>query len=118
MYRSSSGSLVFGAGTVQWSWGLDPYRDTETGVPPERANPTNIRVGRDQMGVERDIQQATLNLFMDMEVEVIQRDIPPGMRTRHGPRFGDEVCALCSQKDGAGMESQKIPQYFSDTLMQ
>jgi len=43
MYRARSGSLVFGAGTVQWSWGLDPHRDTETGIPPERANPTNIR---------------------------------------------------------------------------
>jgi hypothetical protein len=68
LYRSTSGSLVFGAGTVQWSWGLDPHRDTETGVPPERANPTNIRVGRDQMGAEPDIQQATLNLFTDMGV--------------------------------------------------
>merc|ERR1719320_1060755 len=75
MYRSSSGSLVFGAGTVQWSWGLDPYRDTETGVPPERANPTNIRVGRDQMGAERDIQQATLNLFMDMGVAANVEDL-------------------------------------------
>ena len=32
-------------------------RDTETGIPPERANPTNIRVGVDQMGTEPDIIQ-------------------------------------------------------------
>jgi len=79
MYRSKSGSLVFGAGTVQWSWGLDPYRDTETGVPPERANPTNIRVGRDQMGAEKDIQQATLNLFTDMGVEANVEDLGGGL---------------------------------------
>ena len=79
MYRSKSGSLVFGAGTVQWSWGLDPYRDTETGVPPERANPTNIRVGRDQMGAEKDIQQATLNLFTDMGVEANVEDLGHGL---------------------------------------
>ena len=91
MYRSSSGSLVFGAGTVQWSWGLDPYRDTETGVPPERANPTNIRVGRDQMGAERDIQQATLNLFMDMGVEANVEELgdqlvkPSGMDMTSSP---------------------------------
>ena len=85
MYRSTSGSLVFGAGTVQWSWGLDPYRDTETGVPPERANPTNIRVGRDQMGAERDIQQATLNLFMDMGVEAGVEDLGGGLIRPSGP---------------------------------
>ena len=50
--------------TTQWSWGLDPHHDTETGVPPERANPTNIRVGRDQMGAERDIQQVRVVMVM------------------------------------------------------
>jgi len=85
IYRSSSGSLVFGAGTVQWSWGLDPYRDTETGVPPERANPTNIRVGKDQMGAERDIQQATLNLFMDMGVAANVEDLDEGLTRPSGP---------------------------------
>ena len=27
LYRASSGALVFGAGTVQWSWGLDSNHD-------------------------------------------------------------------------------------------
>ena len=27
LYRHSSGALVFGAGTVQWSWGLDGNHD-------------------------------------------------------------------------------------------
>jgi hypothetical protein len=27
LYRHSSGALVFGAGTTQWSWGLDPVHD-------------------------------------------------------------------------------------------
>jgi len=79
LHRSSSGSLVFGAGTVQWSWGLDPHRDTETGVPPERANPTNIRVGRDQMGAEPDIQQATLNLLADMGVQAGVAEVGEGL---------------------------------------
>jgi len=79
IYRSSSGSLVFGAGTVQWSWGLDPHHDTETGVPPERANPTNIRVGKDQMGAERDIQQCTINLFTDMGVRPGVAHLSPGL---------------------------------------
>ncbi|MPZ20455.1 MAG: DUF4082 domain-containing protein [Luteitalea sp.] len=48
LYKHPSGALVFGAGTVQWSWGLD---DTHYGgnAPPSLA-----------------MQQATLNLFADM----------------------------------------------------
>ena len=79
IYRSVSGSLVFGAGTVQWSWGLDPVHDTETGIPPDKASPTNIRVGVDQMGAEPDIQQATLNLFCDMGVMPGVETLGPGL---------------------------------------
>ena len=28
MYRAASGALVWGAGTIQWAWGLDEYHDT------------------------------------------------------------------------------------------
>jgi len=79
VYRAKSGALVFGAGTVQWTWGLDDHRDTETGVPPERANPTNIRVGVDQMGPEPTIQQATLNMFVDMGVDPKVRKLARGL---------------------------------------
>jgi hypothetical protein len=46
LYRAPSGALVFGAGTVQWTWGLDsasPAGQTDTAM-----------------------QQATVNLFADM----------------------------------------------------
>ena len=81
MYRSVSGSLVFGAGTVQWSWGLDPHHDTVTGIPPDKASPTNIRLGVDQMGPETDIQQATLNMFCDMGVMPAVATLSPGLVT-------------------------------------
>ena len=51
LYRHSSGALVFGAGTVQWSWGLD----TE-------------HWGSSQV-ISPDMQQATVNLFADMDVQ-------------------------------------------------
>jgi hypothetical protein len=37
LYQASSGAWVFGAGTVQWSWGLDDYHDTDDGnvTPPD-----------------------------------------------------------------------------------
>ena len=50
LYRAPSGALVFGAGTVQWSWGLDADHDFEGG--PETGD---VRM-----------QQATENLFADM----------------------------------------------------
>jgi N,N-dimethylformamidase beta subunit-like protein len=51
LYRASSGALVFGAGTVQWAWGLDAEHD------------------RDAALVSRPMQQATLNLLADMHVQ-------------------------------------------------
>jgi hypothetical protein len=50
LYRAPSGALVFGAGTVQWSWGLDAD------------NPNN-------QAADKNIQQATVNLFADMGVQ-------------------------------------------------
>src|SRR6185312_2995364 len=48
MYRASSGALVFSAGSIQWTWGLDATHDGD-GAP---ADPR--------------MQQAQLNLFADM----------------------------------------------------
>jgi len=77
MYRAPSGALVFGSGTLQWSWGLDENHDTATGVPPERENGATTRVGVDPNGPDRNIQQATLNLFADMGVQptTMQHDL-------------------------------------------
>ena len=51
MYRAESGALVFGAGTVFWSWGLDSNH--------EGANtPT-----------DPNVQQAMVNMFADMGIQ-------------------------------------------------
>ncbi len=55
LYRASSGALVFGAGTVQWAWGLDNVHDVFTATPPRAPD---VRM-----------QQATVNLFADMGVQ-------------------------------------------------
>ncbi|KAJ9471202.1 hypothetical protein DIPPA_23522 [Diplonema papillatum] len=68
LYRSKAGSLVFGAGTVQWSWGLDEIHDAPAGLPAHIENEYDTRIGVDQMGPELAIQQATVNLFKDMGV--------------------------------------------------
>jgi len=52
MYRAASHALVFGAGTVQWSWGLDDQHDNLYSF----ANPAP----------DPNMQQATVNLLADM----------------------------------------------------
>jgi hypothetical protein len=51
LYRHSSGALVFGAGTVQWSWGLDANHD------------------RGNLAADARMKQATANLLADMNVQ-------------------------------------------------
>src|SRR5664280_10618 len=48
LYRAQSGALVFGAGTTQWSWGLDSNHDRGSGA------------------ASVPMKQATVNLFADM----------------------------------------------------
>ena len=48
MYRAASGALVFGAGTVQWSWGLDATHDGSGSA------------------ADVNMQQATVNVLADM----------------------------------------------------
>jgi Domain of unknown function (DUF4082)/Bacterial Ig-like domain/Bacterial Ig domain len=51
LYKHSSGARVFGAGTIQWSWGLDATHD-RAGTP-----------------VDARMQQATVNLLADMNTQ-------------------------------------------------
>ncbi|MBK9484564.1 MAG: DUF4082 domain-containing protein [Chitinophagaceae bacterium] len=59
LYRHASGAWVFGAGTVQWSWGLDENHDRGNEAPSVA------------------MQQATVNLFADMGVQPVT--IQPGL---------------------------------------
>ncbi|MSO56132.1 MAG: hypothetical protein EXQ55_04320 [Acidobacteria bacterium] len=69
LYRAKSGALVFGAGTVQWAWGLDGHHDRKFGIPPERENHFDMRIGIDPRAPDPRVQQATVNLFADMGVQ-------------------------------------------------
>ena len=63
LYRHASGALVFASGSYQWSWGLDASHDRIS-----YGSTTDIRM-----------QQATVNLFADMEVqpETLQTGLVP-----------------------------------------
>ena len=68
LYRVKSGALVFGAGTVQYTWGLDNFHSNPTSRGPTQ-NPYSNRVEYDQYGPSKVVQQATLNLFADMGIQ-------------------------------------------------
>jgi hypothetical protein len=64
MYRAPSGALVFGSGTIQWSWGLNSQHD----------NP----FGFNNTDPDTNMQQATINLFADMGAQ--PATLQPGMQ--------------------------------------
>jgi hypothetical protein len=68
LYRVKSGALVFGAGTVQYTWGLDNFHSNPTSRGATQ-NPYSNRVEYDQYGPSKVVQQATLNLFADMGIQ-------------------------------------------------
>jgi hypothetical protein len=58
LYRAPSGALVFGAGTVQWAWGLDDTNGWAVSNTNPSGNPP-----------DKNMMQATVNLFADMGVQ-------------------------------------------------
>jgi hypothetical protein len=55
LYRAPSGALVFGAGTVQWSWGLDDTNAWSNYLTHPSSNPP-----------DPTMEQATVNLLAEM----------------------------------------------------
>ena len=58
LYRAPSGALVFGAGTVQWSWGLDNTNAWGNSITDPSRHPP-----------DPNMEQATVNLLADMAVQ-------------------------------------------------
>jgi hypothetical protein len=82
LYRAPSGALVFGSGTVQWSWGLDDQHD-------RAGTPTDSRM-----------QQATINLLADMNAQ--PATLQPGLVTASPSADSSPPNALISAPaDGA-----------------
>jgi len=85
LYRAPSGALVFGAGTVQWSWGLDNTHSIDNVTP-----------------IDPNMRQATVNLLADMGVQpatlqaglvpaTSSTDITPPISTIISPASGSTV---------------------------
>jgi hypothetical protein len=107
LYRAKSGALVFGAGTVQWSWGLDAHHDSVNGMLGNYANRYDIRVGEDPRAPDVRVQQATVNLFADMGVQ--PGTLIPGLvpatasQDKSGP-----LSKIVSPRDGSNVATEAI----------
>ena len=62
LYRADSGALVFSAGSVYWTWGLDSNHDYRT---LNANNPDPVTY----IPADPNVQQAMVNLFADMGVQ-------------------------------------------------
>jgi N,N-dimethylformamidase beta subunit-like protein/uncharacterized protein DUF4082/Big-like domain-containing protein len=90
IYRHASGALVFGAGTIQWSWGLDNNHDRQ---PDGVTDYTN-----------QSVQQSMVNLFGDMGAQPVtlqagltpatpSADVVPPSSTITSPAAGSSVAS-------------------------
>ncbi len=91
LYRAPSGALVFSAGTIQWSWGLDDEHDT-----PYAYEPADPRM-----------QQAQVNLFADMGVQPTTLDSALTTATASTDTAGPTV-AISSPANGAKV-AERLP---------
>ncbi|MDP9982906.1 hypothetical protein J2W14_002308 [Pseudarthrobacter oxydans] len=82
MYRAASGALVFSAGTVQWTWGLDEEHDGDGGAADPR------------------MQQAQINLLADMGAQPATRDTALSAASASSDTAGPTV-AVSSPAEGA-----------------
>nr|WP_308258296.1 DUF4082 domain-containing protein [Saccharothrix obliqua] len=95
-YKYPSGSLVFGAGTVQWAWGLDDEHAFLTNTPT-----SDIRM-----------QQATVNLLADMGVQAAS--LMPGLVQAAG--ITDKTPPTVTYTNVPALSSVGQPYTFSGTV--
>ena len=98
MYKAASGALVFSAGTVQWSWGLDQEHDGD-GAPADSR-----------------MRQATVNLFADMGVQpdTLASGITPATRTTDVTGPTTQIQGPAAQQSFAGGSNVTVTGTASD----
>ncbi|KQV33388.1 MULTISPECIES: DUF4082 domain-containing protein [unclassified Rhizobium] len=90
MYRAESGALVFGAGTVFWSWGLNANH-----LGPVTAT-------------DRNVQQAMINMFADMGIQPATIDASLILATQ-SPDHTKPISSITSPTVGASfVEGQRV----------
>jgi Domain of unknown function (DUF4082)/Putative Ig domain/Bacterial Ig domain len=86
LYRHNSGAWVFGAGTIDWSWGLDANHDNSIST-----------------STSQPMKQAMVNLFADMSVQ--PASLQPGLvAATLSPDRAPPVSTISSPSSGASIK--------------
>ncbi len=101
MYRAESGALVFGAGTVFWSWGLDSNHEG-----PATATDPNVRQAMVNMFADMGIQPTTLDASLILATQSTDTTKPTATITSPtlGASFveGQKVTITGTAQDAGG----------------
>jgi hypothetical protein len=106
LYRAPSGALVFGAGTVQWSWGLDNTNAWDGGSTDPTENPPDV-----------NMEQATVNLLAEMGAQpsTLQSNLVPATETTDHTPPTATVTSPTPGKQLKGSETVTISGAAADT---
>jgi Domain of unknown function (DUF4082)/Fibronectin type III domain/Bacterial Ig domain len=106
LYRAPSGALVFGAGTVQWSWGLDNTNAWDGGSTDPTENPPDV-----------NMEQATVNLLAEMGAQpsTLQSNLVPATETTDHTPPTATITSPTNGKQLKGSETVTISGTAADT---
>jgi VCBS repeat-containing protein len=113
IYRHTSGALVFGAGTVQWAWGLDGEHDRGPTTPDQAMQQATINLLAD-MGAQPSTLQDGADAARRLVAATATNDVTPptaaigspatGARVQNGNRFTIAGTAVDIQGAVGGVE--------------
>lgn len=84
LYRAPSGALVFGAGTVQWGWGLDQVHDGD-------GAPADARMQQAQVNLLADMGAQPGSLMIGLVQASKSTDTTPPVTTITAPAAGAKI---------------------------
>jgi len=107
LYKAPSGALVFGAGTVQWAWGLDNTNAWDEGTTDPSGDPP-----------DSTIEQATVNLFADMGAQptTLESGLTPATQTTNNTPPTSAITSPASGSSFADGTAVTITGTASDKL--
>ncbi|MBA8792710.1 methionine-rich copper-binding protein CopC [Friedmanniella endophytica] len=85
LYRAASGALVFGAGTIQWAWGLDANHDGDD------IQPADPRIRQATLNVLTDMGATATTLTADLTATTKSTDTTPPTVTVSSPTSGSTI---------------------------
>ena len=93
LYRASSGALVFGAGTTQWSWGLDSHHDRGSAAPRVSMEQATVNLFADMVNIAHPegVQPGTLQTGLGLVAATASTDHTPPTSTITSPTAGTNV---------------------------